>query len=66
MYPQRVQGGDTSVGRHLRGGQREYYLFYNGGVVPELRGLASSSDASVLRDIPEEIEKIVERLVRRW
>jgi hypothetical protein len=36
------------------------------GVVPELPGFTSSSDASVLRDIPEEIEKIVERLVRSW
>jgi hypothetical protein len=33
------------------------------GYVPELRILAASSDASMLRDIPEDIAR---RLVRRW
>jgi hypothetical protein len=34
--------------------------------LPELRPLAATSDASLLRDIPEEIPRIVGRLVRRW
>jgi hypothetical protein len=35
-------------------------------LVPELRSLAASSDASVLMDISEDIGKIDKRLVRRW
>jgi hypothetical protein len=34
--------------------------------VPELRRLAASSDASLLKEIPEDIRKIAGKLVRRW
>jgi hypothetical protein len=36
------------------------------GHVPKLQPLVVSSDASVLRDIPEDVQKVAGRLVRRW
>jgi hypothetical protein len=36
------------------------------GHVPKLQSLVVSSDASVLRDILEDVQKVAGRLVRRW
>jgi hypothetical protein len=34
--------------------------------LPELQKLAISYDASILHDIPDDLAKIAERLVRNW
>jgi hypothetical protein len=31
-----------------------------------LRGLAASSDATILQDVPEDVQKLVGRIMRKW
>jgi hypothetical protein len=70
-----VEGGDTGTARHLQDKNITCFAMADilkmveesgCGHVPELRSLAASSDASMPRDIPEDIGKIVIQLVRWW